>query len=593
MSGELLGFDDAAVRSARENLIQLGVQAVPTHTLPVPRAIERSWRRSLSSNVSASSATFPYIRSFDPDSLLVRAASPVLERLEGDLLDTGCAFFLSDGTGQIVRRVAGSPSSRNVLDSASAAEGFDFSEGSIGTNGLGTTIQERRPLLVRGSEHFSDALVELACAGAPLRHPIKQHVVGSFSIACRAKDASPAMLALAIDAARQIEQRLVDLGSDRDRAMLRCFDTLNASSSSPLLVLSEEAVLSNTAGLSYLTPGSHTRLWESLCREDWTSSIKAVDIDSPGGASTAIVERIGGASHAAFALRITQRTKRSRPPRSGDSPYQLAIQTANRADAAQSVFALAGPPGSGKTHIALEILRGGTGLGPLILDASTLVLDAEHSWFAEASAAVLAGRHVVLRHLEDLPASEFNRAKWLAVRVTEGRPGQGPAARLGLTVHPERCTPEHLALLTQLATPIVLPALRDAPHAIPWLIDSIVHESGRPESAIGFTAPALQSLMRWPWPGNVTELRRIVVELAERFPTARITNAELPTHLLVGSRQHVLSSLESAERREIVAALDRAGGNRSVAARQLGLGRTTLYRKLRQYGLDHAETMQS
>lgn len=457
MTSAMVRLDDAEVRLAREYLMHAGVEAVPSRTLPVSRAIERSWRRSISNNVSPGPASFRYVRSFDPESLLGRAATPVLERLQSDLADSGSAFFLSDESGQIIQRLADNPTSRTLLDSASAAEGFDFSERSAGTNGLGTTIQERRPLLVRGNEHFNDALVQLACAGAPLRHPITKHIVGSISIACRSEDASPAMLALAIDAARQIEQRLVDLASDRDRAMLRSFESLNRSSSSPLVVLSEEAALSNAAGLSYLSPHGHSRLWESLCLEDWTGSIREVEINSPGGNSTAIVERIGGASHAAFALRIkpsqAKRTKQS----SQSSPYQSAIETAARACYAQPVFALAGPPGSGKTHIALELLGGDNEDPPIVVDASTLVLDTNHAWFAEASAAMVAGRHVVLQHLEDLPVNEFNRTKWLAVRARAGNEAQQPSGRLALTSHSEMCSPEHVSLLTQLATPVDIP----------------------------------------------------------------------------------------------------------------------------------------
>ena len=88
---------------------------------------------------------FHFLNEFDADSELSRAARPVLDRLAETLQDMGTAIFLADRSGQIVaRRVAGH-SERVRFDKANAAEGFDFSEESIGTNGLGTPMQEGPP----------------------------------------------------------------------------------------------------------------------------------------------------------------------------------------------------------------------------------------------------------------------------------------------------------------------------------------------------------------------------------------------------------------------------------------------------------------
>ena len=68
----------------------------------------------------------------------------------------GTAIFLADRTGQIVARRVTGRSEQTRYDSAYAAEGFDFSEESIGTNGLGTPIQEGSAVFVRGPEHFNE-----------------------------------------------------------------------------------------------------------------------------------------------------------------------------------------------------------------------------------------------------------------------------------------------------------------------------------------------------------------------------------------------------------------------------------------------------
>ena len=83
--------------------------------------------------------------------------------------------------------------------------------------------------------------------------------------------------------------------------------------------------------------------------------------------------------------------------------------------------------------------------------------------------------------------------------------------------------------------------------------------------------------------GHVTGDERPVSELSSvnvTFARSVLTIASSPTQTL----------LETAERDAIIKALDAASGNKSEAAELLGMGRTTLYRKLRQLGLDTGET---
>ena len=83
--------------------------------------------------------------------------------------------------GAIVARRASDSSVRRRLDNVHAAEGFDYSEESIGTNGLGTSMVEKRALLISGSQHYNDALATLACAAAPVCTP-SGSVIGSISL---------------------------------------------------------------------------------------------------------------------------------------------------------------------------------------------------------------------------------------------------------------------------------------------------------------------------------------------------------------------------------------------------------------------------
>ena len=88
--------------------------------------------------------------------------------------------------------------------------------------------------------------------------------------------------------------------------------------------------------------------------------------------------------------------------------------------------------------------------------------------------------------------------------------------------------------------------------------------------------------MAWHWPGNLAELDHTVVLLARRARGGTVEIDDLPDELRAPRR--ALGMLESAERMAVAEALTAAGGNRSRAARALGIGRNTLYRKMREFG---------
>lgn len=107
----------------------------------------------------------------------------------------------------------------------------------------------------------------------------------------------------------------------------------------------------------------------------------------------------------------------------------------------------------------------------------------------------------------------------------------------------------------------------------------------------GIQPEAAERLLAYNWPGNVRELRNVIERAVALARTDRIDIADLPEKIrqfrkgqvfIDGDDPHELVRLEELERRYIQHVLDVAGGNRSQAARILGLDRKTLYRKLRE-----------
>jgi DNA-binding NtrC family response regulator len=105
------------------------------------------------------------------------------------------------------------------------------------------------------------------------------------------------------------------------------------------------------------------------------------------------------------------------------------------------------------------------------------------------------------------------------------------------------------------------------------------------------TSEAINALMAYAWPGNVRELRNAIERMIVMAHGAKLTVHDLPgiireqTQSLPGLGIKPASSIRDANRQMIITALDAAGGNRTKAARQLGISRRTLHRKLHEFGL--------
>ena len=144
---------------------------------------------------------------------------------------------------------------------------------------------------------------------------------------------------------------------------------------------------------------------------------------------------------------------------------------------------------------------------------------------------------------------------------------------------------------------IEMPPLRRRASDIPLLADRFLHAAaGRAGREVtGFTAAAREALTGHPWPGNVRELQHAIERAVYLGRGSLVEAADLPAVVLAGSVDGGVSAsplkeaLASPERQLILGALERAGWRRDIAARTLGINRTTLYKKLKRLGLDLAD----
>lgn len=118
------------------------------------------------------------------------------------------------------------------------------------------------------------------------------------------------------------------------------------------------------------------------------------------------------------------------------------------------------------------------------------------------------------------------------------------------------------------------------------------HFSKKPSNKVrGFSDSVAEQLLAYSWPGNVRELKNLMEKLVVRTCNATLGPEDLPQHLREGpgpgqkgNGSENLLSLSEVEHQHILHVLEKVGGNRSKAARILGLGRRTILRKLGDSG---------
>jgi two-component system response regulator AtoC len=146
--------------------------------------------------------------------------------------------------------------------------------------------------------------------------------------------------------------------------------------------------------------------------------------------------------------------------------------------------------------------------------------------------------------------------------------------------------------------PIHIPPLRERVSDIPLLATNFLQELAAENSKriIGIATPAMESLLKYHWPGNVRELRTAIEHAVVLCKSDMIGLRELPASLRTpaseGSNREtreVISAgkltLKEAERQLLIHALEESNGNRTDAARKLGISRRTLHRKIHEFQL--------
>jgi transcriptional regulator of acetoin/glycerol metabolism len=245
-----------------------------------------------------------------------------------------------------------------------------------------------------------------------------------------------------------------------------------------------------------------------------------------------------------------------------------------QAGAARLPVLVRGERGTGKTELARRSHDRAPHSGPLTIVDCALSGISPQAWTSQLAEAVADPEAtVILQHLDTLDPALVPRAAgviasaqaWLVATV-----GAAPAEQHGAVT-------ERFGVITDV------PPLRHRAADIPGLVTEIIAQLHPQPPRPRCTPEALAVLAASEWPGNLRQLQQVVATALASSMSCDITVDDLPADYSGAARSRRQTGLERAEREALIMALRAAGWDREAAARDLGISRATIYRKLKRH----------
>jgi len=622
-------FDpDIRVQQARE-LFDEG-RDVPSQW--VRDEVMRSWLRSREYGLSPvdqvlsnamSCSELPHIR--DRHQELMRYAEPEMHRLFRSLGSAGWVLACLERGGRSIRYLGNDSPHYKVLGSALSA-GVDLSEGVAGTNGPGCALLEHRPTVVCGNEHFLHELRGLSCVAVPIFDPSGK-LIGALN-ASKPYDGRPVgVLESVALTTRAVENRMVE---DLSGALVLAIHFRPELTDSPMRGLIHfcedgEVLGANPSARQMLDLDGLEQSQGSVCFADLfschpdevrRSQHHPVEVECHNGSRLYLrAESRDLAPVAATAIPEIKQPSLL-PPFFADVTMTPLFEKAGRAFQHGVPILINGETGTGKEVLARWLhATGPTSKGAFVaVNCSAIpagLIESELFGYAEGAFTgarrggakgkfeEASGGTLFLDEIGDMPV-EF-QARLL--RVLQER----TVVRLG----EERARPVSFSLICAThrnldelmeeggfrddlyyrinGLRVLLPALRERAD-LDAMIDHLLGLATKPEASPVLTHQARRLLKNHAWKGNIRELQQ-ALNLGKALSSEGVIDVDhLPDEIKANSLPTEASAanagmLVAAEREAVLAALEKHKNNVSAAARELGITRATLYRKIKRFGL--------
>lgn len=608
------------IAAARAGFLRSG----QAETKSVPGLVAASWRRSFSAGVDALSSQAIFHNDLDLNGRLMRCSKPVIARLSDEMAQMPLSIVLTDYKARILTRSETDKTIGTLLDKVSLAPGYNYAEVNVGTNGIGTVLESGLPLYIVGPEHFIDHLQPFACAGSPIRDPVTGRVEGVLDISCLIEDASPLMNSLVRSAAHEIEHNLLADRSQSQQALFEAYVRVDSRKRGAVMAIGGAVVMGNALAQTLFAPDEQWTIHE-YARYLMTSSGQPVDqIELSTGklvnirgkrvavgpdvvGIVVVVEIVSEAPPTVLPSAETELPAKWGYPVTKSSETEAvstiisdASSLLGKRASSNVITALSagvallvmGEAGGGKVSLVTEIYRHIVPLGRSVVHFADQLNEHGLHQTVDDDRPLAAIQPVlcVFRNIDRLSAAAvaeldvflIARSKSLApgaIAVTVSQPDLEADLEAGRP---------YTTLLHHFEVSVTVAPLRYRLDDLPDIVARVfARRTGlRP---VVVSAGAMRVITRYPWPGNIRQLEQALDSAMLTRPVGAIQAEDLPA-FCHGSAPRLLSALEAGERDLIVGALHKAEGNRMRAAKALGIARSSLYRKLKTFGITVTES---
>lgn len=488
----------------------------------------------------------------------------------------------------------------------------------VGDPAIGTVLESGQPLYIVGPEHFHEQLQPFACAGSPIRDPLTGRVEGVLDISCLTENSSPLMHSLVRSAAHDIERNLL---VDRNECQQVLFDTfvrLDSRTRGAVMAIGGSMVMGNAVAQNLFGPAEqrtiqeharylmvgqsnpvdqielssgkvvHIRGTRIMVGHDVAGIVMAVQIVSETAPllhrAPGLGDRHGDAQPAAFgpAPAVSDLSVAF-----GDGRSLLwhracnGISEALRDDVALLVM---GESGCGKRSLVADLYTRLVPNGRTLVFASSDLDVGRMQDAAETLAARIDPTLYLFTNIDRLSIDGVASLNaFLVALAASDRP-----VSIAATVSDADLDSglPFRDLLTHFTKAVTVAPLRHRIEDIPLLVTHVIaNVTGGRRATV--SPAAMRVISRYTWPRNIRQLEEALAVALLKRPVGEIQSEDLPGYCH-GGASRLLSVLESGERDMIVTALHEAEGNRVRAAAALGIARSSLYRKLKSFGIDAA-----
>jgi transcriptional regulator of acetoin/glycerol metabolism len=632
------------IAAARADFLRFGRAA----TQPVNGLVAASWQRSISAGVDAASSQAVYNGDLDLTGRLMRCSEPVIARLSDEMAEMPLSIVLTDYKARILSRSETDKTIGTLLDDVSLAPGFNYAEANVGTNGIGTVLESGQPLYIVGPEHYLEHLQPFACAGSPIRDPLTGRVEGVLDVSCLSEHSSPLMQSLVRSAAHEIERNLLVDRSQRQQALFEVYVRVDAHTRGAVMAIGGTVVMGNAVAQTLFAPDEqwtiheharylmispgqpideielpsgkvvHIRGKRVVVGPDVAGIVVVVDIVSEPAAA------LGVGTAAGFGLGLlpsgrrvprpsTPLSEHSRAPSGeGDSqPHAVAAILTDmssllgkRASAsvvsaltAGSTLLVLGEEGGGKVSLVAELFGHVAPAGRSVVYGADDLNEhgLQHYLDRDESQARSGATLHIFRNIDRLEAPAVTELDAFLSARGEAAPVPNRAADgVAVTVSQPDLQADLVAarpyttLLHYFETSVTVAPLRHRVDDLSDIVSRVLSRRAglRPAPV---SAGAMRVISRYPWPGNIRQLEEALDAALLARPVGAIQAEDLPAYCH-GGAPRLLSAMEAGERDLIVSALHKADGNRLRAAEALGIARSSLYRKLKSFGITVSES---